>query len=138
MWMKLCISIVFVCTVLLTISGCGRDEHNIGEEFNLRIGETANIKGEQLRIGFLEISEDSRCARNVICIWEGRAIATVEVLIGNTSQEIELVEPGLTDTPAKTQFKEYEFVFKILPYPEDAEVQISPDEYRLMLTVNKE
>ena len=137
---KLYISILLLCTMLSTILGCGKDEYEderkIGEDFSLRIGETVSIKGEQLRIEFLEISEDSRCPRNVTCIWEGRAIAIINVLIGNTSQEVELVEPGLTDTPTKTQFEEYEFVFKILPYPE-AEVQISPGEYRLMLTVNK-
>ena len=140
MWMKLCLSIVFLCTVLSAVSGCGKDEYKderaIGEEFSLHIGETVSIKGEQLRIEFLEISEDSRCPRNVTCIWEGRAIAIIEISKGDSSQNIELVVPGLTDTPAKTQFEEYEFVFKILPYPE-AEVQISRDEYRLVLTVNK-
>ena len=139
--MKLCLSIVFLCTALSAVSGCGKDEYKdereIGEEFSLHIGETASIKGEQLRIEFLEISEDSRCPRNVTCVWEGRAIAIIEISKGNSSQKIELVVPGLTDAPIKTQFEEYEFVFKILPYPE-AEVQISPDEYRLMLTVNKE
>ncbi|MFC1948138.1 hypothetical protein ACFLXY_09495 [Chloroflexota bacterium] len=110
----------------------------MGEEFSLRVGEIASIDGEQLRIKFLEIKEDSRCPRNVTCIWEGRAIAIIEVLVGNTSQKIELVEQGLTDTLAKEKFEEYEFQFRILPYPEKAEVQLLPDEYRLTLTVNKD
>lgn len=142
MWIKLFLSVLCMCTLLSVVSGCGKDEYEderkIGEEFSLSIGETASLKGEQLRIQFLEISEDSRCPRNVQCIWEGRAIAVIEVFKDNTSQEIELVEQGLTDTRTKKQFEEYEFIFRILPYPGDAEVQLSPHEYRLMLAVNKE
>lgn len=138
MWMKLCVSIVLLCTVLSAVSGCGKGEYDMGEEFTLSIGEAASIQGEQLRIEFLEISEDSRCPRDVTCIWEGRAIASIEVYQGNSSQKVELVEQGRTDIPVKTQFEEYEFVFKILPYPDEAEVQILPDEYRLILTVNKD
>ncbi|UCC17889.1 MAG: hypothetical protein JSU58_04875 [Dehalococcoidales bacterium] len=136
--LKIYLSILFCCTMLFVISGCGKNEYNIGEEFTLSIGETASIHGEDLRIQFLEISEDSRCPRNVTCVWEGRAIAIIEVFIGDTSQKIELIEQGLTDIGTKRQFEEYEFVFRILPYPEKAEVQISPDEYRLILTVTKE
>ena len=137
MWIKICVSILFLCTVLSAISGCGKDEYKMGEEFSLSIGETASIKGEQLQIRFLEISEDSRCPRNVTCIWEGRAVAVIEVFQGDTSQQITLIEQGLSDLFAKEQFGEYEFHFRILPYPGEAEVQISPDEYLLMLTVNK-
>lgn len=135
---KLYISILFLCTLLSVISGCGKDEHNIGEEFTLRIGETASIKGEQLRIQFLEISEDSRCPRNVTCVWEGRAIAVIDILHEDTSKQIMLTEHGLSDLSAKEKFGEYELLFRILPYPEEAEVQISTDDYRLELTVNKD
>ena len=137
MWIKICVSLLFLCTVVSAISSCGKDEYKMGEEFSLSIGETASIKGEQLQIRFLEISEDSRCPRNVTCIWEGRAIAVIEVLQGDASQQIMLIEQGLSDPFAKEQFGEYEFLFRILPYPEKAEVPISPDDYSLMLTVNK-
>lgn len=142
MWIKLFLSVICICAVLLVVSGCGNDEYKderiIGEEFSLNIGETVSLNGEKLRIEFLEISEDSRCPRDVKCIWEGRAIAIIEVFEGNTSQKIELVEQGLTNTRTKKQFEEYEFIFRILPYPEEGEEQISPDGYRLMLTVNKD
>jgi hypothetical protein len=136
-WLKLFLSMLCLCVILSTSIACGKAEYRLGEEFSLSTGETASLNGGQLRVQFLEISEDSRCPRNVQCIWEGRVIAVIEVFKENTSQKIELVEQGLTDTPANKQFEEYEFVFKILPYPE-VEMQISQDEYRLMLTVNKE
>ena len=135
--MKLCVFVISLCTVLSLVSGCGKDEYNIGEEFSLRVGETADIKGEQMHIRFLEISEDSRCPRNVVCIWEGRAVALIEVIQGDMSQQIMLIEQGLSDLYAKEQFEEYEFLFRVLPYPEEAEVQLSSNDYSLMLTVNK-
>jgi len=124
--------------VLSAMSGCSKDEFSIGEEFSLRVGETTGIKGEELQIRFMEISEDSRCPRNVTCIWEGRAVAVIEVFQGDTSQQITLIEQGLSDLFAKEQFGKYEFQFRILPYPEKAEVQIAADEYRLILKVNKD
>ena len=136
-WVKLFLPVLCICAVLSTSIACGKADYNLGEEFSLGIGETASVNGGQLRVQFLDISEDSRCPKNAQCIWEGRAIAVVEVFMENISQKVELVEHGLTDTPAKKQFEEYEFVFRIVPYPE-VEMQISQDDYRLKLTVNKE
>ncbi len=134
---KLCISMIIFCTLILLLSSCGSNEQNIGEEFTLHVGETADIRGESLQIRFIEISEDSRCPRDVTCVWEGRAIVNIEVVKGTISQKVDLVEQGLSDGSAKEQFGQYEFQFKILPYPEKAEVKIESGEYRLMLTVNK-
>jgi hypothetical protein len=138
MWIKLLLSVILLFGVLFASFGCGKVEYNTGVEFSLSAGETADINGEELQVKFLELSEDSRCPRDVTCIWEGRAIAIIEVFTGDTSQKVELVEQGLTDGLAKKSFGEYEFLFRILPYPGEADVQISPDEYRLVLTVNKD
>ena len=138
MWIKLSLSVICICAVLSMSIACSKEDPSIGEEFSLGIGETASIKGEQLRIQFLEISEDSRCPRNVTCVWEGRAIAVIEVLQGNVSQTIVLIEQGITDAPVKEQSGEYNILFRILPYPEEAEEPIPLDEYRLILTVFKD
>ena len=137
-WIKVSLTAMCICTVLSISTSCSNEDPNMGEEFSLGIGETASIKGEQLRIQFLEISEDSRCPRNVTRIWEGRAIAVVTVFQEDTSEQITLVEQGLIDTQEKEQFKEYTLVYKILPYPEKAEEPIPFDEYRLILTVYKD
>ena len=137
-WSKVILTVMSICMVLSISFSCSKAEYKMGEEFSLSIGETAHLKGEQLQITFLEISEDSRCPRNVTCVWEGRAVAVIEVFQGDTAQQIMLTEQGISELSAKESFEEYEFQYRILPYPEKAEVQISPDEYRLMLTVKKE
>ena len=110
---------------------------HLGEEFSLPIGQTFAITGENLSIKFVEVSEDSRCAKDVTCIWEGRVIAVVEISTGGSLQQLKLSQLGLTDEPSRESYGEYELTYKIEPYPEKATIEITADEYRLLLTVNK-
>lgn len=48
-------------------------------------GETVVIKG--ISIKFLEVIEDSRCPKDVTCIWAGRAIVKVEVIANGKKEE---------------------------------------------------
>jgi hypothetical protein len=43
------------------------------QEFTLAPGQSVRIDGTELVLEFSSVSEDSRCARNVTCIWEGNA-----------------------------------------------------------------
>jgi len=53
---------------------------NLGEPFQLRIGERAVIDGVDLDVRFVELSNDSRCPSNalILCVWEGDATIVVE------------------------------------------------------------
>jgi hypothetical protein len=44
-----------------------------GEEFTLAVGDSARIGDSELVLMFDGVSEDSRCPRNVTCVWEGNA-----------------------------------------------------------------
>lgn len=48
-------------------------------------GETVIIKGVSIK--FLEVIEDSRCPKDVTCIWAGRAIVKVEVIANGKKEE---------------------------------------------------
>ncbi|MFC2032445.1 DUF3221 domain-containing protein [Chloroflexota bacterium] len=108
---------------------------SLGDEFSLSVDQSVVITGEDLEIKFAEVSEDSRCAKGVTCIWEGRVTAFVEISKDGPTQQIELTEPGLTDAPSREIFKEYEITYKVEPYPEIGK-QISVNEYRLLITVS--
>ncbi|QQS32420.1 MAG: hypothetical protein IPM50_12245 [Acidobacteriota bacterium] len=66
-------------------------------EHNIAAGTSAYVKGARLTIKFVEVVEDSRCPRDVNCIWEGNAKVKLLVSKGRKrSQEVELnsgVEP---------------------------------------------
>jgi len=130
-------SLVIVLLQGSCISSIDEDKTRLGEEFSLPVGQSVVITGEDLGIKFVEVSEDSRCPKDVTCVWEGRVTAVVEISTGGSSQQLNLSQPGLTDAPARQKYGGYELTYKVEPYPEKAEVQIAADEYRLLIVLNK-
>ncbi len=128
-----------IAGVLVTLTcGGGQDVATValGEESVLAIGQSVRLAGEGLEIAFVAVTEDSRCARGVTCIWEGRVVAAVKINLDDETQSLDLAQPGLTDLPA-ADFQGYRFSFAVEPYPETAVVPIPEGEYRLHLTVTR-
>jgi hypothetical protein len=131
------LAVVSLFLLLVGCAGGGRQiKASLGEEFSLAIGQTAEITGENLKIKFLEVVEDSRCARNVYCFWAGRVSCVVEIKDGGSPYKMVLTEPGLTDAPSRETYQGYSFSFQVTPYPE-AGKKIAADEYRLSLVVTQ-
>ncbi len=126
--------------VLPLLAGCAGAppgiEANLGQEFSLNIGQEARIAGENLRISFEDVIEDSRCPLNVTCIWEGRASILVRLTYDNITYRVVLNEPGLTDH-AVDKFRDYSITFHLKPYPGEDE-NTSKEDYQLELTVSKQ
>lgn len=51
----------------------------LGEEFTLRVAETAQVAETGLRVGYVELVDDSRCPPEVTCVWEGDAVVRVSL-----------------------------------------------------------
>jgi hypothetical protein len=109
----------------------------LGEEVLLSIGETVVISGEGLKVAFQSVPEDSRCARDVTCVWEGQVRCTVEVTANGETTSLDLIQPGLTDAPVSQEHGGYVFTFSVDPYPETAGEGIAPEDYVLRLTVSR-
>ena len=138
MW-KYSFYILASIAIVLLLAGCtgiGEVKTSLGQEVSLSIGQRALITGENLEIRFEEVVEDSRCPKNVNCIWEGRVSAVVEISTGDSSQQLKLTQPGLTDQHTMETYKDYQLTFKVEPYPEEGK-EIAADEYRLLLIVSK-
>jgi hypothetical protein len=132
--------LLVVLAALLSVNlacSSGDIKAGLGEEISLAISQKVLITGENLEIRFKEITEDSRCARDVVCIWEGRVVNLLEIIKDGVSQEITMTQPGLTDHPSQESFQGYIFTFNIEPYPQKAEEPIKDSEYRLILTVSQ-
>lgn len=132
-------SLTLVALIWL-VAGCapkaGEVKASLGQEFGLSTGQSVVITGESLKVEFKEVIEDSRCPQDVTCIWEGRVICTVQFTDNSSSSEIALTQPGLSDQYASQTYKNYEVSFKVTPYPEAGKT-IPPDEYRLLLAIDK-
>jgi hypothetical protein len=127
-------------TGFLLLGGCagtpGHVEAGLGQEFSLAIGQSAQIAGENLVIKFEEVVEDSRCPKDVVCVWAGRVSCAVEITYNGSPYRMVLVQPGLTDQHIGETYEKYQLTFNVEPYPEAGKA-ISKDEYRLLLTVSK-
>ncbi len=124
----------------LLLSGCAGGTQEVsaklGEEFSLQIGQTALLTGENMKISFQEVITDSRCPRNVTCVWAGQVSCLVRINDSGSTYDVVLTQSGLTDQHAKETYKQYKLSFNTTPYPE-AGKQIAPNEYKLLLTVSK-
>jgi hypothetical protein len=130
------LSAFLIITVFLATTGCSETSVSLGQDFPLRVGQSASIKGEELQIKFLEVVADSRCPRGVTCIWEGEVSCMVVIKYRGSLQQMIFTEPGSTNWPPEISFKEYQIVYHVEPYPE-AGVTIPVAEYQLFLRVSK-
>ena len=68
----------------------------LGEQFDLRVDETAYIADTRLSIQLKGVPEDSRCPRDVMCPWAGNAKASLGLREGTNADEANvnsLLEP---------------------------------------------
>ncbi len=124
---------------IIVVPGCARPANEInaglGEKFTLAIGQSASIKGEGIKVRFIEVVGDSRCPQDVTCIWAGEATSLIEISLSGTTYQKALTQPGLSEPP-QADFQNFVIVFDLQPYPR-AEVPIENEDYRLQLEFRK-
>ena len=106
-----------------------------GQEFTLKLGQTARVKGEGLEVKFASVVEDSRCPKGEQCIWQGRARIRVEVAGGGG----EPVTLELGTEPGRQEAARLDYGLTLValnPYP-TANKQAAPEDYQATLVVDK-
>ena len=130
---------VFVAVLLLTFSSIavqpGKRVIVLEQEFRLKIGESARAAREGLQVEFDSVAEDSRCPKDVNCIWAGNAKILLKVK--KDAAEPANLELNTNMDPRTSRYSEYELRLKELkPYPESKST-IKSSEYEVTLTVHK-
>jgi hypothetical protein len=64
----------------------------LGTPFILAVNETVAVAGSDVSVKFFNVTEDSRCPADVVCIWEGQ----VTVMLGLTENTTDLGRFNLT------------------------------------------
>ena len=54
-----------------------------GRQFQLAVGQEAQIQGSAVSVRFSGVGEDSRCGSDVQCVWEGNAL--VRLILSSSS-----------------------------------------------------
>ena len=139
--LKRSLILAVLASVVLLALGCvtpfGRVNAELGEEFDLDIGQSVKIKDEKLEIKFAEVIEDSRCSKDVTCIWQGRISLTLEITDNGDLYNMTLLQYGLFYGYDTETYQQYRFTFKVEPYPEE-NMKITDSDYRLVMTVNRD
>jgi hypothetical protein len=110
----------------------------VNEEFTLAPGETASVKGTSVSLTFERVSEDSRCAVDVTCIWEGDAVVVLKVKTETEEVTREVHTQG--GEPRSRKAPAGDFVVTLVrldPAPRST-APIEPSTYRATLLVGRE
>jgi len=142
------ISFVVTCFVLLagwnaaygSPHSKGRTQvARLGREFRLRARQQVTLKGETLRIKFVEVKEDSRCPADVKCVWAGNAAVQLDVSIrGRGSKSLTLNTNSSSSLVDENLYRGYRVkLVELTPYPRSNR-KIAAGDYVVTLLVNKE
>ena len=109
---------------------------NVGENFSLKVGEYVEItqKNSTAALHFREVTNDSRCPRDVVCIRAGDATVALSGVDSNgKSTELILVVESGKETSG--QFSNLEVkVLELLPYPQST-TSIPRGDYKVTVVV---
>lgn len=106
-------------------------------EVVLRQGESAALGApgspEALVVSFRRVTSDSRCPRNVQCVWAGE-VTVLLTLSGGATGELTLRLPGSGDVPSAAPVGRYRItLLGVTPAPVHGEPQREPTRVRLLI-----
>jgi hypothetical protein len=99
-------------------------------DVTLARGETAGVKDTRLEVGFVDVTEDSRCPSDVQCVWAGEVKVRLSLRRG-------------LDEPIRTEVREGEamaldgyrvILVRVTPYPMSTRPP-RPNDYRATLKI---
>ena len=134
-------SIVATIAIAILFSSVASMAHaqaapELGKPFELKFGQKASIDSEKIGITFANVTEDSRCPSDVVCIQAGQATIMVSVEVDGTGsgQQTLTVGPKGKDS---AMFGQYSVkLVKLDPYPV-SKVHTPPEDYVATLVVSK-
>jgi hypothetical protein len=138
--------VLLVCVVLFASAGVlSAKPHpsvtvravRVNKEFTLRKGQRVTVKGSSLSLKFVAVESDSRCPKDVKCVWAGNAAVQVQASSGRRSKTLTLnTGPGGAFVN-EIEYKGYHIkLVDLRPYPR-SDRQTAAEDYALTLLVTK-
>ena len=95
----ICPAVILLC---LALAGCcpqrasqQTQSAELGAEVTLAPGAAVSVKAATLTVRFVAVTEDSRCPRDVTCVWQGEVKVRLEIQASSkASSEVEVLGGG--------------------------------------------
>ena len=140
------VSLALIC-VLLTFGGglaassnphSAVDVARLDREFKLEAGRQVTVKGSRLRIRFMAVENDSRCPKDVTCVWAGNAAAQFQLGTGRSSKTVTLNTSKSPSFANEIEYHGYKVkLVELSPYPR-SDQKIARRDYTATLLVSRE
>ena len=123
--------------LLPLLSGCSNPINaSLNSQFVLAPGQSARITGKSMDLKFIGVTQDSRCATGVDCIWAGQVSCDVEITKDGTRNSVTLTDSAGSGLTTGYTFQNYKIAFVVSPYPKAGKT-IAKSDYRLSITISE-
>ena len=119
----------------LALAGCGAadpdaKEIDLGAEVTLAPGETVSVKTAAMTVRFVAVTEDSRCPRDVTCVWAGEVKVSLSI-----QESSKVASPAEVSEGGSTLAGGYRVTLvRVEPHPVTG-ANIAPQAYRATLKI---
>ena len=111
---------------------------DLGKPFSLNQGQTKQTADDDLSITFDKVSADSRCPKDVVCIWAGRADCVFTVTKGGATETITLSTGDFSQGGSgQATFNGYTISLNSVDPQKTSTGEIPQKDYVATLTVSK-
>jgi hypothetical protein len=117
-----------------TLAGPAAPSFEMGKNLSLRVGESAQARSGDLRVGFVGVSSDSRCPKGVQCVWAGDATVQVWLQQGSGPREVRELHTAAGRAQSATALGHVVQLVSLEPYPV-ANQAIKPSDYVATITL---
>jgi hypothetical protein len=107
----------------------------LNEQFTLGLGDAAPVQGTGIAVLFVQVTNDSRCPADALCIQGGDAIVHVRIFENSGTTDYELHTGDARQSVAVHRDFTIELV-RLEPYPFSSR-PIDPSDYRATLLVRR-
>jgi hypothetical protein len=108
---------LLITTAVLAVAVTAVAQPSVGKPFDLKVGQSVVVAGQELTVGFEELLGEGRCPIGVLCIWEGDAAVRIWASLPGASRgDFQLHTHH--DYKWKFSYGDYEVtLLEVSPYP---------------------
>ncbi len=125
-------SYIFIITCFVVLTARSQEQDSIPVTSIIEIGLTEKIALDDIvEVEFVKVISDSRCPKNVQCVWAGEAVTLVKLYRkGKFERETQItIQPRGLETSVLELFssvKTHTSAIKLMPYPDAALQEMKP------------